>query len=221
MDVTSTSSTTSATSTAKKTTKDETSGTALTGDFDTFLKLLTAQMKNQDPLQPMDSTEFVAQLASFSSVEQQIGSNTRLDKIVSALSGSTASFANWIGKEVQAPTSASFAGKAINVAVTPADGADRAELVVKNDFGKEIARQTVTAGATSVSWDGKDSSGNTVANGNYSFTLESFAGATLAGSSAGRVYGTVTEVRLDDAGEAVLVLDNGGQIAPDKITAVR
>jgi flagellar basal-body rod modification protein FlgD len=57
-------------------------------DYDSFLKLLIAQMKNQDPTQPMDSTQYVAQLATFSQVEQTVQSNTKLDQILqsSALS---------------------------------------------------------------------------------------------------------------------------------------
>ena len=53
----------------------------LAGDFETFLSLLTAQLRNQDPLKPMESTEFVAQLASFSAVEQQVRTNDRLDEL--------------------------------------------------------------------------------------------------------------------------------------------
>ena len=55
-------------------------------DFQTFLKLLTAQMRHQDPLEPLDSTQFVAQLAAFSSVEQQIETNTKLETINENLS---------------------------------------------------------------------------------------------------------------------------------------
>ena len=57
-------------------------------DYDSFLKLLIAQMKNQDPTQPMDSTQYVAQLATFSQVEQTVQSNSKLDQILqsSALS---------------------------------------------------------------------------------------------------------------------------------------
>jgi flagellar basal-body rod modification protein FlgD len=57
-------------------------------DYDSFLKLLIAQMKNQDPTQPMDSTQYVAQLATFSQVEQTVQSNAKLDQILqsSALS---------------------------------------------------------------------------------------------------------------------------------------
>ena len=72
---------------------------AASADLESFLTLLTAQLRNQDPLSPLDSTEFIAQLASFSSVEQQIGTNSRLDQIVDqAVNGDIASFANWIGK---------------------------------------------------------------------------------------------------------------------------
>lgn len=72
-----------------------------TDDFETFLTLLTAQMRNQDPLKPMDSTAFVAQLASFSTVEQQIETNAKLDNILSAFSSSsTNQLTEWIGKEV-------------------------------------------------------------------------------------------------------------------------
>lgn len=67
-------------------TAQQTSGLATTGDeFNNFLKLLTAQIRNQDPLEPLDSTQFVEQLATFSSLEQQVQSNTRLDTIAATL----------------------------------------------------------------------------------------------------------------------------------------
>lgn len=62
-----------------------TNATAPNADYNTFIKLLVAQMKNQDPTKPMDSTEFVSQLASFSAVEQQTQTNTKLDKMNSSL----------------------------------------------------------------------------------------------------------------------------------------
>ncbi len=55
-------------------------------DFQTFLTLLTTQLRNQDPLKPMDSTQFVAQLASFSAVEQQVRTNEKLAEIINLLS---------------------------------------------------------------------------------------------------------------------------------------
>ncbi len=204
MDVTSTKAATpGATAKTSATKEEETDGatSALTGDFDTFLKLLTTQMKNQDPLQPMESTEFVAQLAAFSSVEQQIGSNTRLDSILDALAGTGADgYAAWIGKEVLAPASASFTGDPIEITVTPKDDADSAQLVVKNDFGQVVDRQTVVPTSRAVTWDGTDSLGAPVANGLYSFSLESYSGETLLDTQQGQVYAKVSEVRLDDEG---------------------
>jgi flagellar basal-body rod modification protein FlgD len=84
---TSTATTTQTTSTANtESAAQQTSGLATTGDeFNNFLELLTAQIRNQDPLEPLDSTQFVEQLATFSTLEQQVQSNTRLDTIAATL----------------------------------------------------------------------------------------------------------------------------------------
>ena len=90
--------------------------------------------------------------------------NDRLDGILAALSGgSSAGLAEWIGREVRVPAKAAFAGEPVEVGVTPVADADRAELVVKNDFDQVIARRTVAAGAETVTWDGQDDMGNPVA----------------------------------------------------------
>jgi flagellar basal-body rod modification protein FlgD len=71
---------------------------AQTVDYQSFLKLLVAQMKNQDPTSPMDSTDYVAQLATFSQVEQSVQMNTKLDQILQA--SSFAQAGDLIGREV-------------------------------------------------------------------------------------------------------------------------
>jgi flagellar basal-body rod modification protein FlgD len=213
--------TTGAATAAKKT--DDTSATAnaMAGDFQTFLTLLTTQMRNQDPLKPMESTEFVAQLASFSAVEQQIRANDRLDRIAEILSGGSADgLAAWIGREVRAPASAAFDGTPVAIEVAPVEGADRAVLVVRNDFDQEVARLAVAADAATLGWDGTDSVGNSVAHGRYRFQLESYAGETLLGTQDGRVFTTVTEVRISD-GTPTLVVTGGGQVALDAVSGIR
>lgn len=70
-------------------------------DYDSFLKLLVAEMKNQDPTEPMDSTEYVAQLATFSQVEQTIQTNTRLEDLLK--SSSIAQAGSLIGRSVTSP----------------------------------------------------------------------------------------------------------------------
>ncbi len=206
---------------SKKTSAGDAATNAVAGDFDTFLSLLTAQMKNQDPLKPMDSTEFVSQLASFSGVEQQVRSNDKLDAILSALSGgSPAGLAEWIGKAVQVAAKADFTGAPVEVALTPVADADRGILVVKNDFDQVVARVPVEAGATSATWDGRDAMGAMAANGRYGFALESYKGDALLETGAGKVFTTVQEVRIVD-GSPVLVVGGGTQVPLDEVSAVR
>ncbi|MFO1140907.1 MAG: flagellar hook capping FlgD N-terminal domain-containing protein [Amaricoccus sp.] len=194
---------------------------ASAGDFHTFLTLLTTQMKNQDPLKPMDSTEFVSQLASFSAVEQQVKTNDRLQSILGAVSGgSPAGLAEWIGRDVQVAAKADYEGEPVEVAVMPHDGADKGVLVVTNDFGQVVARVPVAGDAATASWDGRDSLGAAAANGRYGFSLQSYRGDVLLGESAGRVFSTVREVRLVD-GSPELVVADGTQVPLSEIVGVR
>ena len=220
MEITPTAARTGATAKAVTEEAASTSG-AVTGDFQTFLTLLTTQMRNQDPLKPMDSTEFVAQLASFSAVEQQVRGNERLQGILDVLSGGTsAGLAQWIGREVRVAAAADFEGAPVEVGVTPAEGADKAVLVVRNDFGSVVARLPVEAGASEVTWDGRDDMGDSVAHGSYGFTLESYAGDLLLSTQPGTVYSQVQEVRIVD-GAPVLVVAGGTQVPLDEVGGLR
>ena len=145
---------------ARRSTEQAGSAGALAADFQTFLTLLTTQMKNQDPLKPMESTEFVAQLATFSGVEQQVRANDRLDAIIEVLGGGAAGLAEWIGREVRAPGKAAFEGEPVEVGFAPVAGADKAWLVVRNDFDQIVARLPVDPAADTVAWDGTDGMGN-------------------------------------------------------------
>jgi flagellar basal-body rod modification protein FlgD len=190
-------------------------------DFQTFLTLLTAQMRNQDPLKPMESTEFVAQLASFSAVEQQIRSNDRLDRIVEALAGgSSGGIAQWIGREVRAPAAANFTGVPVEAEVTPKAEADSAVMVVINAAGQEVVRRPVDARGELVRWDGQNAMGQTLAHGSYKIMLESYQGEQVIDTQVGRVYAPVSEVRLE-AGAATLILEGGERVALDAVTGVR
>jgi flagellar basal-body rod modification protein FlgD len=212
---------TTAAAAAAARTKTETEAGAATSDFQTFLQLLTAQLRNQDPLKPMESTEFVAQLASFSAVEQQVRTNDRLDRIAEMLSGGTPDgLAQWIGREVRAPVAANYQGVPVEVEVTPKEGADTAVLVVRNDFGQIVARKLVLPGSTLVTWDGSTDQGTMAANGSYKFELESFMGETQLDAQPGRVFGQVTEVRLEE-GSPVLILAGGIRVPLEEVSAVR
>ena len=80
----------------------KTNTSTVSADFETFLKMLTAQIQNQDPMNPIDSSDYATQLATFSSVEQQVLANSYLENIQNALSSSSlARVADWIGKSAK------------------------------------------------------------------------------------------------------------------------
>ena len=212
--------TTAATAAAARSTEQAGSAGALAADFQTFLTLLTTQMKNQDPLKPMESTEFVAQLATFSGVEQQVRANDRLDDIIEVLGGGAAGLAEWIGREVRAPGKAAFEGEPVEVGFAPVAGADKAWLVVRNDFDQIVARLPIDPAADTAAWDGTDGMGTALPHGRYGFAIETYEGETLLDTQAGTVFAPVTEVRVAD-GQQVLVLEDGSRVTLDQVTAVR
>ena len=111
--------------------KAATDAAAASLDYNSFLKLLLAQLKNQDPTKPMDSTEYMSQLASFSNVEQSIKMNNKLDAMLTNQQLSQAE--NLIGKTVVSNEDATVTGKVMSVKVT-SDGA-----VATLDNGKTLS----------------------------------------------------------------------------------
>ena len=119
----------------------------ISADFEMFLKMLTVQMQNQDPLNPVDSTDYATQLATFSGVEQAVMTNDLLKALSAQLtSGGLADMAAWVGKEARAATPAYFDGQPVTLAPNPAALADQAEIIVRNDLGVEVQRFSVPAG---------------------------------------------------------------------------
>lgn len=173
----------------------------LTENFDNFLKLLTVQLQNQDPTEPLDSNEFTNQIVAFSQVEQTVGINERLDGLSEFIEGSTADFQDsfsanstqtqdtlaklldssrlsnpavfYIGKEIEAEGNLVTLenGKA-NLVFDVAKEAN-ATLSVQNEKGQTIWTQNLTkvSGRNTVQWDGKDVTGAEVTDGVYTFTV--------------------------------------------------
>ena len=117
------------------------STSAISSDFETFLRMLTVQMQNQDPLNPVDSSDYAVQLATFSGVEQAVLTNDLLASLTAQMNSSgLADMANWVGKEARAAAPAYFDGTPINITPNPSVIADRAEIVVRNVSGAEVQR---------------------------------------------------------------------------------
>ncbi|MCI4662272.1 MAG: hypothetical protein MRY63_10700 [Neomegalonema sp.] len=218
VDTVSASSTTAQTLSAKTAQSAE---SAIT-DFDDFLTLLTAQLENQDPLNPMDSTQFVEQLATFASVEQAIGSNTRLDAILAQ--GEEAALhelAGWIGREVNASgVGFAFDGESLAIDV-PADAdASTASVTIADMDGKTVATLAADAKGGTVTWTGETINGTNAAAGNYqvSYTYGYADADPVTVEATG--YAEVTEARAGEDG-VELVLSTGATVAASNVTAVR
>ena len=207
-------------STAPTTTKSDTLK-GLTSDFETFLKMLTVQARYQDPLNPIDSTEYAAQLAQFSMVEQQVHTNETLTSMLSQQGvGNAASLAPWVGMEARAVTEMPFDGTPIVVAPEPLETADRAVLVVRDENGKDVQRLSILVDTEPLEWEGLDDEGVPLPGGKYHFEVESYENGKLVQTDPVPVYGRVSEAQIDD-GEVVLIFDGGQRVKASDVTALR
>ncbi len=198
----------------------QTSG--LSSDFETFVKMLTAQATNQDPLEPLDSTEYAAQLAQFSMVEQQTKSNTLLEGLQSQLGlANMAALSGWVGMEARGVAPGYFDGSnSVTIAPNPAAAADSVTLVVKNSNGTEVQRVTLPVSAEPYEWNGLDDDGNAFEAGEYTFTIESRKGDDLLLADYAEVYFMVNETRMQ-GGDVGLITPGGSVVLASSVSALR
>jgi len=187
----------------------------LADNFETFLTLLTEQLANQDPLDPLDSNQFVEQLVQFSSVEQQIASNQSLQALLD-LQGATAqlSAADYVGKVVTASSSEALLGAdGANWSYSLDRPAQRTDLVISDSRGEVVASfpGETGDGAAEFVWDGRDQFGNALPEGVYSLEVVATDAEDEPIDTAVRVSGRVNGA--DFAGEEV-TLDLGGLTVP-------
>lgn len=193
----------------------------ISSDFETFLKMLTVQMKNQDPMNPIESSDYAVQLATFSGVEQQVRSNQLLEGLSQQMGlMGMAQLASWVGMEASAAAPAYFDGAPITLSPNPARTADEAFLVVKDAQGAEVERLAIPVSTDPIVWAGVDSGGNPRPAGLYSFEIESHANGTLVSSGMAEVYSLITEAR-NEGGQTVLILEGGVQVPAISVNALR
>lgn len=194
----------------------------LSSDFETFIKMLTTQAKYQDPLEPLDSSEYAAQLAQFSMVEQQVLSNDLLNALTTQISsGNMGQMAGWIGMDGRTSAPVSFDSTPITVLPNPPIGAQEMELVVYDAQGREVDRGALPVSSDPVLWAGVQQNGQPLASGLYRFEIEATgtAGIQLPATPA-ETYARIVEVQ--NIGSEPRVIFEGGADAPaSAITALR
>jgi len=218
-----TAATSSAAASAATTTQTSSAINKLSGNFDNFLKLLTLQLQHQDPLSPMDATQFTTQLVQFSGVEQAITENQKLDQLIALQSGTgTLDALGYLGRQVDADSdhfqltedggdfTYSLAGNAAASGITVLDSSGKTVWTHVGEPG---------AGSHTVHWDGTGDDGSTEPPGKYTVRV---AAVDKDGKPVGASTGTtglVTGVTMRDG---QIILDLGGiEVAASSVHAVR
>ena len=195
--------------------------TTLAGNFTTFLTLLTTQLKNQNPLEPLDTNQFTAQLVQFAQVEQQMKQNEQLTSLVA------------LSKAADATTSLAFVGATVVVdgstAELNASGAtwsfnvanpSTASITIKDSTGQTAYSGTFagTPGVMNFTWDGRGNDGKSWPAGNYTMTATAVDANNQSVGIATEVQATVESVDL--TADPPLLMIAGKEYTSDKIKRV-
>ncbi len=185
--------------------------TKLADNFDTFLKLLTTQLQHQDPLDPMDATQFTQQLVQFSQVEQSIEANKNLEQLLAlASTNSAADAVAYLGKIISAvgKTNMLSNGKAEYEYRLPEKAASTT-IAISDGAGKLVyaTKGNLDAGSHNFTWDGKDNQGKAMIDGPYTIAVSSLnsVGETIAVENY--VSGVVTGIQNDENNVYLMLQD--------------
>ena len=198
-------------------TKSQSASASASANFDTFLQLLAAQLQNQDPLDPLDGTQFTEQIASFSGVEQQIATNANLEKLLQNESFAQQSMAiGFVGKEVLAAGDvAALTDKGMELTyVIPKDAVQTVIDIYDGDGVKvKSIEGEVNQGQYAYLWDGKDAEGESLPEGNYVVDISSFDADGVSVNPQTFVYKKVVGVRSDGEGGIFLGIESGQEVS--------
>jgi flagellar basal-body rod modification protein FlgD len=184
-------------------------------DRDAFLKLLVEQLKNQDPLKPQDDSAFVAQLAQFSSLEQSMGINDRLDTLAAQNAGlANAQAVGLVGSTATVRGSlvtVDGTGVGVPVAFTLAGASASTTVQIRDQNGNTVRTLDLGArgaGIARIQWDGRNNDGVLQPAGTYQISVQAANSAGAPVSVSQETTGKITEVSFDK-GYPVLELDTG------------
>lgn len=195
----------------------------LAENFDTFLSLLTTQLKNQDPLSPMDSNQFTQQIVQMTGVEQQLATNELLKKLVSNTTSGVATAVSLIGKEVRAEADvAALKDQKAEWTYKLDRAASDVRLEVLDSKGRVVAASAAAdnkAGDHKFVWGGKSSGGAVLADGIYSLRVTAKDSSGSVVPSKIFADGLVTGVEQADG--TTLLTVNGAQVPWEKLVTIR
>jgi len=203
---------TSATETSTSSATYSTSSSNTLGQED-FLELLVAQLENQDPLDPQSNTEFVAQLATFSSLEQQTITNDKLDDVISSTADmQQLAGVDMLGKNVVAQSDNFYLnGDQVDIGFYLPEDATSVTVSVLDEDGSVVSTleyEDRSTGDNFLDWDGTDNDGNALPEGEYSLSIEAYSADAEIDNVLPLIKTTVDEVAMTSSG-SVLSTDAG------------
>ena len=196
--------------------------TSIAQNFDAFLLLLTTQLKNQSPLEPLNTNEFTQQLVQFASVEQQLKSNETLNAMLaSAKASSVSTAASFIGMQVTADGATSrLANGRAEWNLNAARAATQATITIRDASGNVLATQTkpLSAGAQTLVWDGRTSAG-VAPDGDYTVSV-------VARDASGQSVSVKTEIAgivgsVDLSGDAPVLLVGSARVPMAQVRSIK
>jgi len=216
--------TTSSTSASTSTSKTGSSSSTLTQSD--FLSLLTTQLSYQDPTKPVDNSQMVNQMAQISTVSGISSLNDSVSNLSTIVTSSQALMASsLVGQKVLLPSNTGYLseGGSMTGVVATGTGASDLTLSIKNAAGSVVYQSSISGdqvGNVPFSWDGKDSSGNTLPEGKYTVSVNGLVDGKSQELS-GLLYGKVNSVTLGSSSTSTSLNINGlGSISLSKILEV-
>ena len=208
------------TSTTASTSVTNTGAAGIADNFTQFLSLLTTQLQNQSPLDPLDTNQFTEQLVQFASVEQQLKTNDTLSSLLTSTQASTtANAAGYVGLTITADgsTQSLAAGGTASWTLTPSKAAAKATVTIKDANGAVVVSKTATlaAGTQTYTWDGKDASGTAQPAGDYTIAVTGTDSSGQGGTVWSDVGGTVSAVNV--AGTSPVLTVGGVSVPLSKV----
>jgi flagellar basal-body rod modification protein FlgD len=177
-----------------------------------FLKLLVSQLQNQDPTNPLDDKQFIAQLAQFSSLEQAMETNTKLTALQDAQSAAVnAQMAGLVGKHVVASSNIiglATTGDVPPIAMSLSGAAGDVQIKISDSQGtivRSIDAGQLATGAQSVAWDGCDDSGKRLPTGQYNVQIKATDSSGAAVGVLNEIEGTVGGVAFENGVTELLI----------------
>jgi flagellar basal-body rod modification protein FlgD len=207
---------------AATTSQSAVSRSTIANNFDTFLLLLTTQLKNQNPLDPLDTNQFTQQLVQFAGVEQQIRSNESLEALVNLNKTSQLSTAmNYVGATVTADGATSALKDNVATWYITSPRAASATINITDATGNVVFTRetTLDSGTYSYTWDGKKSDGTTAPEGQYTIKINAKDTNGQGVTVSTQFSGVVDAVDL--SGSEPLLMIGTALLSLDKIKAVQ